>query len=39
MFQHILVPADRNQEDLLSDYDVKAGRPVVLPGVVPSEAR
>ena len=35
----ILVPSGRNQEDLLSDYDLKAGRPVVLPGVVPSEER
>jgi hypothetical protein len=33
----ILVPADRKQETILGDFDARAKRPVVLPGVVPAE--
>jgi len=35
----ILVPAGKRQEDVLRDFDARAGRPVVLPGVVPSEQK
>lgn len=34
----IIVPAGTDQESLLRNYDVKTGRPVRLPGVVPAQA-
>jgi C-terminal binding-module, SLH-like, of glucodextranase len=33
----ILAPADRKQETILADFDARAKRPVVLPGIVPAE--
>ncbi len=33
----ILVPKGMTQEKLLKDYDLRTGRPVALPGVVPAE--
>jgi len=35
----ILAPADRKQETILADFDARAKRPVVLPGVVPAEMK
>jgi hypothetical protein len=35
----ILVPQGRKQESILSDFDSKAKRPVVVPGVVPAEQK
>ncbi len=35
----IIVPKGQTQEKLMSDFDSRAKRPVVLPGVVPAEQK